>query len=129
MKLNLTQAQSLLLQGLLTLVLGAVATALTTGYQAFVSGQVSTPMLASFVFNSILIGVGKALSAYIPAHIPQELQAVKDTLQLQAAQQQEILSIVNGFTAPRPAVSKQPTAPTSVVPTPPPPAPKADLGG
>lgn len=122
MKLHLTQAQNLLLQGILTLLLGVAVTALTSGYQAFISGHLDATMLASFVFNSFLIGAGNALRSYIPAHIPQELQALKDSQQQVADGQQEILSIVNGFTAPRVAIPKQPTAPTGVVPTFTPPA-------
>src|SRR5579871_1126752 len=120
MKLNLTQAQNLILQGLLSLVAGVVVTTITTGYQAFVSGHIDTNMIATFLLSSFLVGLNKALSAYIPQHIPQELQAVQDT-------QKEILSIVNGFTTPRVAIPKQPTAPTAVVPTFTPPARPATI--
>lgn len=136
MKVNLTQAQSVLLQGLLTLFLGVVATALTSGYQAFVSGHIDASMLTQFVFNSILIGVGNALRAYIPAHIPQELQALKDTQQQVADGQQHLLDEFSNLTMSRPAIRatgpqpillKQPTAPTAAIPAFVPPARPATI--
>lgn len=119
MKSNLTQAQSLLLQSLIPLVAGAVVTTATTVYQAFITGHIDPNTVASFLLATFLATLGQALKAYVPAHIPQELQAVKDT-------QDEILSIVNGFTAPRPVV-KPLTGPTAVVPAFTPPARPATI--
>lgn len=147
MKLNLTQAQNMLVQGLWSVIAGVIITTITAGYQAWMTGHVDITTIATFLLSTFLVGLSKALEAYIPQHIPQELQAVQDT-------QQEILSIVNGFTVPRAAIPKQPTGPTAVVPafTPParpatvqatqadvpqqpfpaptqPPAPMPDMGG
>lgn len=120
MKLTLTQAQNMLLQGLWSVIAGVVITTFTAGYQAWQSGHVNTTTIMTFLLSTFLIGLSKALEAYIPQHIPQELQALKDT-------QEEILQAVNGFATPHVAIPTPSSAPMGG--TTPIQHPKSDLGG
>lgn len=118
MKRTLTQAQNLLLQSVAPLVGGAIVTTATAGYQAFVTGHVEMNTVGSFLLATFLVTIGQALKSYVPAHIPQELAALKDT-------QQQLLDELSNLTMSRPVVRvtspqpitlKQATAPTAVIP-------------
>ncbi len=116
--MKLSQAQSLLLQSVAPLVGGALVTTATAVYQALTNGHVDANTVGSFLLATLLATLGQALKAYVPAHIPQELQALKDT-------QQQLLDEFSNLTMSRPAIRptqpqpivlKQPTAPTAPIP-------------
>ncbi len=77
-KITLTQAQSILVHAAVALISGAALTALTAGYQAALTGHLDAT-LPLFIFNTFLVALVNAARAYIPAHVPEELAAMKDT--------------------------------------------------
>jgi len=97
---KLTQAQSLLLQSAIPVAGGVVVTIVSAGYQALTSGHVDTATIGSYLLATGLVALGQALKSYIPAHIPQELQAVKDM-------QDELVALIQASTQ----QDKQSTAP------------------
>jgi hypothetical protein len=113
--MKLSQAQALCLQGLVIILAGAITAALTAGYQELTTGHVDQNTLVAFLFSSFLVALGKALAAYIPAHIPEALQAVQDT-------QQEIIQLLHqqqNATVPMPVPAAPPVSETaSTLPVP-----------
>ena len=129
MKPKLTQAQSLLLQSLIPLVGGVIVTTATAGYQAFMSGHVDLQTAWNFLLATFLVSISQALRGYVPAHIPQELQALKDT-QAQLLDEFNQLTMARPVvraTGPQPILLKQPTAPTAALPAFVPPARPATI--
>ena len=99
--MKLTQAQNLLLQAAVPLIGGAIVTTATSVYQALTSGHVDANTVGSFLLATLLATLGQALKAYVPAHIPEELQALQDT---QSQFREEVLSLLQQQAAPGPQI-------------------------
>ena len=139
--MKLSQAQSLLLQGILPLLGGALTSAVVAGFQLAFQGHLDATTFYVFILSSFWNGVIKAFAAYIPAHIPVELQAVQDTQAQLLQGHTQILSELGNLTTVRPAlrpvqlqaIAAQPTVPTAALPAflpptrPPAPVPQQDF--
>ena len=86
-KLHITDAQNLLLQGLLSILGAALLASVTVAFQYVTQhGLVSVSTAVSVGLAAFLFTFGSALKAFVPSHITQEMQAYQDTItQLQNA--------------------------------------------
>lgn len=84
--MKLTNSQNLIIQGLLSILVAAILTALAAGVQFVASHGLDVPTLISLMLTAFGASFGLALKNYVPQNAANELQAYKDlTTQLQQA--------------------------------------------
>lgn len=83
--MKLSNSQNLVIQGVLSILVAAVLTALAAGVQFVASHGFDIPTLLSLMIASFGASFGLALKNFVPQHAKDELQAYKDlTAQLQS---------------------------------------------
>lgn len=78
---KLTQPQQLVLAAIGSLVISAAGTAITALDQAYTGGNVNVSSLIVTALSVFTTAFGTALYRYVPLHITDELQALKDTVE------------------------------------------------
>ena len=86
-KIRITDAQNILLQGVVSILGAALLASVTVAFQYVTQhGLVSVSTAVSVGLAAFLFTFGSALKAFVPSHITQEMQAYQDTIkQLQDA--------------------------------------------
>jgi len=86
-KIRITDAQNILLQGVVSILGAALLASVTVAFQYVTQhGLVSVSTAVSVGLAAFLFTFGSALKAFVPSHITQEMQAYQDTItQLQNA--------------------------------------------
>ena len=110
MKFNLTSAQDILLQGVLSALASALLGALAAGIQQISVHGFDWNVVLTVIITAFAGLFGNALKNFVPGHVQQEMQAYKDTI----AQLQSALNIQQIQAAP--TVKRPATAPTQLAP-------------
>jgi len=75
---NLTADEKLLLSAVLSFIGSAASGAISAGYQQWSTGTINPGVVLNVVILAFITLIGKSLYDYVPTHITQELQALRD---------------------------------------------------